>query len=282
MLVEAAKYHSYGNDFLIVAAGPGPADRAAFARAVCDPHFGVGGDGCVFLERSRKAEAFEFRIHNRDGGQAGMSGNGLRCAAAFLLHRKLAPGPAVLFRTASGEKTCELLRERRGRWLFASTLGSPSFEPREVPFVAPETGGPEEWTLEAAGRPVLVRPLSVGNPQCVVLREELPGDGEFSELGPALESHPRFPERTNVSFVRLAAGGRLRILIWERGVGPTHSSGTGSCGAAVAAIRAGLVTSPVEVETATGVQTVEWKPGREIVLTGWADFIADVTFLWRR
>ncbi len=281
MIIEAAKFHSYGNDFLIVA-DPVPLDRRrALARSICDPHFGVGADGCVFLRPLRGDSEFEFRIHNRDGGQAGMSGNGARCAAAFLVRRKPTVGATLALDTLSGRKVFQLLDHEPLRWKFRSLMGQPSFDPAAVPFLAAGLGpGPEEWDVEAAGRVLRVRPLSVGNPQCVVLDSKPPSDEEFHRLGPALESHPRFPERTNVSFVRALDRNRLEIRIWERGVGPTHSSGTGSCGAAVAAIRAGWVSSPVEVRTATGSQTVQWREGEEIALTGWAELIADVAFHW--
>ncbi|MEE8348582.1 MAG: diaminopimelate epimerase, partial [Acidobacteriota bacterium] len=157
----------------------------------------------------------------------------------------------------------------------------PVFEPAAIPFLVPDpVPNSQGYSLDVAGEEVSIVPLSVGNPQCVVFREPLPQGEEFQRLGGGLESHPDFPERTNVSFVQVEGSNQLKIRLWERGVGPTHSSGTGSCGAAVAAIRAGKVHSPVQVKTETGSQQVEWDGETEIFLTGDVRYIAEINYYW--
>jgi diaminopimelate epimerase len=138
----------------------------------------------------------------------------------------------------------------------------------------------EEFEIEVGGESVKVLPVWVGNPQCVVFVESQPSKVFFERIGAALETHPFFPEKTNVSFVEVLGSHNLRIQIWERGVGPTYSSGTGSSGAAVAAISSRRARSPVAVSTATGTQTVEWGPSEPIRLTGQATLVADADFYW--
>lgn len=281
-MIFAAKYHSYGNDFFIV-----PADQvkksgyAGLARAICDPHRGLGADGCVFLSQAG-ADGAGLRIFNRDGSEAQMSGNGARCACAFLHHRGIVKNSMIRLETRAGTKVYELLRRHDSSWEYRSNMGSPVFEPAAIPFKAPPAlQRVEDFPVEVSGETVRVSALFVGNPQCVVFVDELPHRRFFEKVGSGLENHPLFPQRTNVSFVKVENPHRLRILIWERGVGPTLSSGTGSCGAAVAAISAGRAMAPLEVHTETGMQQVEWEAGSEIFLTGCAEFIADVHLNWR-
>jgi diaminopimelate epimerase len=280
-MITASKYHGDGNDFLVVApAQVQEDDYSALAQAICDHHFGVGADGCVYVGEISKAHV-SLRIFNRDGSEAGMSGNGFRCGCAFLHQRSLVDQTEVTLMTASGMKCYALLRQGEGSWTYQSRMGPPDFEPSAIPFCAPDdVQDIQGYFLDVGGEQVSIAALSVGNPQCVVFVEELPEEEDFRRLGRGLERHPDFPERTNVSFVQVVGSKQLKIRLWERGVGPTHSSGTGSCGAAVAAIRAGKVQSPVQVSTETGSQLVEWENETEILLTGDVRFIAEIEFLW--
>jgi diaminopimelate epimerase len=281
--IKAGKYHSYGNDFLVVPAEQiRPEEYSGFAGSVCDPHFGIGADGCIYLQSDEEG-GFRARIFNRDGSEAGMSGNGIRCAAAFLHDLGLASRRDVEINTPSGRKVYSLLESADYAWTYRSLMGLPRFDSPAIPFdVEPAQDTVEDYPLEVGGQILRITALWVGNPQCAVLTTDLPDTAVFLKTGAALESHPRFPQRTNVSFVKVEARDHIRIVIFERGVGPTHSSGTGSCGAALAALLAGKVTSPVKVTTATGTQVVEWVPGHEIALTGTAHLIARTEFRWKR
>ena len=282
-MISAFKYHSYGNDFLVVSSSDLPKEYySEFARAICHPHQGVGGDGCVYIAKSTEGE-FHLRIFNRDGSEAGMSGNGMRCGCAYLHHWGLVDQPEVSVHTVSGLKIYTLVEERECCCQYQCQMGFPAFEAAAVPFQA---GQPSDevvdYPLSLAGETVHIAALSVGNPQCILFAEELPVEKEFRRLGRALEVHSSFPERTNVIFAVIRDPHQLEIKIWERGVGPTHSSGTGCCGAAVAAIRSGKAQSPVTVQTETGSQLVEWETGKQVVLTGYSEFIAKLTFYWRQ
>ena len=151
----------------------------------------------------------------------------------------------LILETLSGPKIHHLLDHGESSWRYRSSLGRPSFLPEEVPIRLEERlSRVVDHSLRVGDTAVTVTALSVGNPQCVVFVTDLPQDPEFRRLGSALEVHPAFPERTNVSFVQITGPRRLQVRIWERGVGPTHSSGTGCSGAAVAAIHTGKVGSP--------------------------------------
>lgn len=282
-MIFAEKYHSCGNDFLVVVSHQvEPKHYSDFSQAICNHHFGVGADGCVLVGDTSAAQV-HLRIFNRDGSEADMSGNGFRCGCAYLHHHHLVEQSEVILLTGSGVKSYTLLEQKEGFWRYQSKMGVPVFEPAAIPFrSSPEVDEVKEYSLDVGGEKICITALSVGNPQCVVFVGEFPEGDDFRRWGRGLEHHPDFPERTNVSFVQVTGSNGLKIKIWERGVGPTHCSGTGSCGAAVAAISTGKVQSPVQVHTETGFQVVEWDPGEEMLLTGDAEFIAEIKFDWEQ
>ena len=257
------KAHAYGNDFLIAPESevPADADRAQLARTLCDRHRGIGADGVLYV-RPTEAGAVS-RLFNADGSIAEVSGNGVRCLAAWLAReRSLSPGARITVETDAGSKRLTLLDTSGCRSEFRADMGSPS--------------GVREETLDVAGGRVKVVVLSVGNPQCVVLGPATPD--RLQVLGSALAVHPFFPEGTNVELATVEAPDRVRMLIWERGVGPTESSGTGTCAAAVAAATFGGAHRTVDVIAPGGTQRVEWT-AETIWLTGWAEVVAEVVFL---
>lgn len=253
------KGHAYGNDFVMVAAADAPAghDRAAFARAICDRHRGIGADGLMIFEPT--AGGASMRLLNADGSPSEISGNGVRCLAAWLARtRGLAAGGVVTIGTEAGDKPLELVDARNGRYTFCAAMGQPEEIAREV--------------IDVDGQGVDAVTLRVGNPQCVVLGEVT--ETRLHAIASRLAVHPRFPAGTNVELASVESPDRVRILIWERGVGPTEASGTGACAAAVAAITYGRAARDVTVESPGGAQRVEWRDDG-IYLTGWAEVIAE-------
>jgi diaminopimelate epimerase len=248
------KTHAFGNDFLLALAADvsDEPDLPALARRVCDRHRGIGADGLMVVDPT--LEGAETRLLNADGGVAELSGNGIRCAAAWLAHeRGLTPGGTLVIGTAAGPKRL-LLRARDGRRLtFRAEMGPPT----DV----------REETVDLSGTPVRCVVLRIGNPQCVVLGPAT--DDRLRTMARALAVHPFFPEGTNVELATVESPTRVRILIWERGVGPTEASGTGACAAAVAAAVAGGASREVDVVSPGGTQHVEWTPDT-LWLTGGA------------
>jgi len=219
-MIPLAKAHAHGNDFLYVEeAHLHTADRAAVARALCERYTGIGADGLIVYRRTPAGASMQ--LLNADGSYAEVSGNGVRGLAAVLLdvHHVVPADDTVVIETDAGEKRLRLLRRDEGRPVFRAGMGHPTL--------------PAEVDLQVAGETLRVVVLRVGNPQCVRLEAEL-SEERMRRLGPRLERHPHFPEGTNVEFARVEGPDRIRILIWERGVGPTRSSGTGTCAAAVA------------------------------------------------
>lgn len=252
------KAHAYGNDFLCVPAADAPADCGALSRRLCARHTGVGADGLILYElRDRGAT---MRLFNADGSASELSGNGLRCLAALVAEdQQLQAGAGVAVDTDAGLKRLELQHREGSRFTFRAALGPP-LHVRQVQVQA------EDETISASV-------LSMGNPQCVVLGA-LPDPARFNRLGPFLATHPMFPDGTNVEFAHVEAPDRVRILIWERGVGPTTSSGTGASAAAVAASAHGGAARSVDVVAPGGTQRVEWLADG-VYLTGWAELVLD-------
>ena len=261
--MKLVKAHAFGNDFLLVRASETGSirDLPALTRAICDRHRGVGADGLIVYDGEDRRTS--MRLLNADGSRSEISGNGVRCLAAWLARTTDATsGSAIDIETEAGSKRLELLGRTNGRLTFRAAMG----QPEHVTRVRITVGS-------AAVEAVTLR---VGNPQCVVLGEV--NAQRLHTIACALAVHPHFPEGTNVELASVEAPDRVRILIWERGVGPTESSGTGACAAAVAAIQYGGASRALDVEAPGGTQRVEWLADG-LYLTGWAEIVAEVTWL---
>jgi len=258
------KTQAFGNDFLLVASGELAAstDRAAFARDVCDRHRGIGADGLIVFQPRQRGAAMQ--LLNADGSRSEVSGNGVRCLAAWIAsqHRLTTTNQPIEIETDAGIKTLDLLEVEAGKYTFRAAMGQPEAIVREP--------------ISVRGEDVNAVTMRVGNPQCVVLGEV--SEARLHSVAAALAVHPRFPEGTNVELATVVAPDHVRILIWERGVGPTEASGTGACAAAVAAIRYGGAAPDVRVESPGGTQRVEWRE-EGLYLTGWAELVAEARWL---
>ena len=257
-----AKAHAYGNDFLYVRSGDAAeTTRVQLARDMCHRHAGVGADGLIFYEH-QGAEA-SMVLLNADGSRAEISGNGVRGLAALLLQHDAREGVSLAVRTGAGVKALTRTAVEGSRQTFRSSMGQPA--------------GLRQMTVDAGGESLAAVLLNMGNPQCVLVGA-LPDERRFRRLGAALERHALFPEGTNVEFAHVVAPDRVQILIWERGVGPTASSGTGSCAALVAAAAYGGAGRLAEVVAPGGPQRVEWLD-EGVFLTGWAEIICEGEWL---
>ena len=255
--MSLVKAHAYGNDFLLMPERevPPAADRPALARELCDRHRGVGADGLItYADGPRGAR---MALLNADGSYSEVSGNGVRCLAAWLARtRGLKPGQSVEVETDAGIKTLELLSSEGRRLTFRAAMG----QPEQV----------QQRTIDVDGAAITAVTLRVGNPQCVVLGDVT--EERLHTVAAKLAVHPVFPEGSNVELATVDAPDRVRILIWERGVGPTEASGTGACAAAVAAMSYGFAERDVQVTSPGGTQRVEWTD-RGLFLTGWAEVV---------
>jgi diaminopimelate epimerase len=276
MRIRFVKAHGAKNDFLLTWCADLPeGDPAAMARAICDRHTGIGADGWLLVERPADADAEgEITLYNSDGSLAEISGNGTRCAAALLIRHGYAPG-LVRIRTGAGIKTLRLLQRRELWFEFEMNMGRPEVIAER--FFLPVAPAVSAAGVQASTPPNLVdcTLLHVGNPQCVVPVKNF--DFDWRVLGAAIESHPHFPQRTNVSFITAAGPHVIEAHFFERGAGETLSSGTGSTGAAVAAVLREMATSPVQVLTPAGPIVLRLEGGYAF-LTGPAEIVAEGEF----
>lgn len=269
--MRVTKAHAYGNDFLLMAESELPAgiDRPDLARRMCDRHRGIGADGLMIYSLSDGQPRAAMRLLNADGSRSEVSGNGVRCLAVLLASQH-PEASEVIIETEAGDKRLALIARDGARVTFRAAMGDPTE-------LRPQT-------LEVLGQALDVVTLRVGNPQCVVLGPlHGPGHGpgntdRLHTIARALATHPAFPEGTNVELAEVERPDLVRILIWERGVGPTWSSGTGACAAAVAAAAYGGALRDVTVAAPGGDQRVEWTDAG-IFLTGWAEITLDGRWL---
>jgi diaminopimelate epimerase len=262
-MMKFVKAHAYGNDFLYVKRRDLTSDVALdmLARELCDRHTGIGADGLIVYEPA--AGGASMRLLNADGSRSEVSGNGVRGLAALLLRDDDRGNAAITIESEGGVK--HLVRSGRegARQTFRAEMGLPA-DLRQV-------------TVTAGGESLQLVVMTFGNPQCVVLGP-LPDEARFNHLGPALEHHAIFPARSNVEFAHVEAPDSVRILIWERGVGPTTSSGTGSCASLIAAAAFGGAARDAAVIAPGGRQRVEWRD-EGVYLTGWAEVLFDGEWL---
>jgi diaminopimelate epimerase len=250
--IPFVKASACGNDFLIIDGMHVPADIAAFSRRICDRHQGVGADGVEWLFPAHDADV-RARLFNADGSEAEISGNGTRCVAAFLCSEQAKE--KLVIRTGAGVKSCTLTSRNETQYEFEIAMGEP------------QVG--EEFSIQLAFREVRGIPVSMGNPHYVVFVNEFaPGwQAEAAEIG----RHHDFKYGINVGLVSIRNKQEIEARFFERGVGETQSSGTGSCAAAVAAISGMRAQSPLLVHTLGGVQTVRWED--QVFLRGPAQLI---------
>jgi len=251
-VVPFVKASACGNDFLIIDAMVAPADLAAFTRRICDRHQGVGADGVEWLFPALDADV-RARLFNSDGSEAEISGNGTRCVAAYLCSEQARESVQIC--TGAGVKTCTLTSRSDTEYEFEVAMGEPQIG--------------DEFPIKLAFREVRGIPVSMGNPHYVVLvREFVPG---WQDEGAEIGHHHEFKHGINVEFVLVQDRANIDVRFFERGVGETRSSGTGSCAAAVACIAKKKADSPLRVHTPGGLQTVRWE--EQVFLRGSAQLV---------
>ncbi len=256
--VPFIKASACGNDFLIIDGIHAPSDLPAFTRTICDRHNGIGADGVEWLFPAQDAD-IRARLLNADGSEAEISGNGTRCVAAYLVSEQARE--VVTVRTGAGVKTCTLTAHNESQYEFETAMGEP------------QVG--DEFPIKLAFGEVRGIPVSMGNPHFVVFVDQLaPGwQAEAAEIG----RHHDFKHGINVELVLVKDQGNIDVRFFERGVGETQSSGTGSCASAVASIHAAKTKSPVRVHAPGGAQMVRWDG--QIFLRGPAQLICRGEYL---
>ena len=259
--IAFVKAHARGNDFLIVEEALAQRRHARMTQALCARHTGIGADGIEFLDR-RADGSFFLRLFNSDGSEAELSGNGTRCVAAWLAESE--GREQVDLGTHGGVRACKIVRREGAQWWIESGMGMPRVMPRRI---------------EISGVPGVVEGamVNVGNPHFVVFTEaeDFSANGvRWQDLGACISTDHMFPHGTNVEFVRVLAPGHIAFRIYERGCGPTMSSGTGTSASAAAAIALRGCERHLTAEAEGGAQTVAWERAEdELLLTGPAEIV---------
>jgi diaminopimelate epimerase len=260
------KAHACGNDFLIVEEPVDESQRSTIARHLCERHTGIGADGVEYLSLGNNG-AFAIRLFNADGSEGEISGNGTRCVAAYLAQQE--DSDSISIRTHAGMRHCRILKRDPPRYRIAMEMG--------VPRVAEKSIVLQDGTV-VAGLDVFV-----GNPHYVVFVDEQNFDcfgRRWQKVGEEICTHPDFPSGTNVEFVRMKDIDTIEFRIFERGVGPTQSSGTGTCASAAASIHALGAARRLTVISEGGEQFVEWPVDNvDLTLIGPAEIVAEGEFL---
>ena len=262
--MKFVKMHGLGNDYVFVDCirGAGPADPAACARAVSEPHFGIGADGLVLIEASARADA-RMRMFNKDGSEAEMCGNAIRCVGKYLYDTGLCRRETLAIETGAGVLALQL-RVEDGRAVAATVdMGVPEFAPARIPVQAADN----RVQIDAEGRPLGFFCLSLGNPHAVTV-DAFPEGKAFARLGGMVEAHPLFPRRVNAEFCRVESPTRALVRVWERGSGATLACGTGATAALVALASQGLLARRAEIVLPGGSLDIDWRDDGHVYMTG--------------
>ena len=265
-----AKLHGTGNDFIMVDARGLDRDWPALARAVCDRHFGVGADGLILAAPSSKTPV-RMRIFNADGSEAEMSGNGMRCLVKFAVDGGIVDPAGNEFdvETGAGVMRVRIATHAAGRVTSVrESKGPPRLDPKQVPVAIDAPPPITNFELQVDGQPLVITPISMGNPHAVHVQSGPVGVYPLDRIGPLMEHHPLFPNRTNFEVVRFLDRGHAEMRVWERGVGETLSCGSGASAVMVASRLLDLADGALELRVPGGVLDLEWDGEGDVVLTG--------------
>lgn len=273
-MISFCKFHGFGNDYIVIEIQNIPSGLllSELAAAICHRHTGAGADGIAVIEKLKNGEADYFcEIVNPDGSVAGFSGNGTRCAVAYLYYKKLWSETQLRLKVRSGIKIYQLLDEAAGgHYLFRAEIGKPHFASEDIPIA---TDAPQDSVIDhrlmLGDVPYAVSGVNVGNPVACVFVNDFEFD--WRDVGKELEVHQAFPERANIVFVNVIDRENVELRIWERGAGETAASGTCASGAAVLSALTGRTGRKVFAHSPGGVTEIEWRDDDEILITGRAD-----------
>jgi diaminopimelate epimerase len=264
MIVEFTKMHGLGNDFMVVDMISQHAHlRAEQIKRLSDRRTGIGFDQLLLVEPPSKPDMdFKYRIFNADGSEVEQCGNGARCFAVFVTDQGLTNKNVIKVETANSD--IELRIKDDGRVLV--DMNTPRLEPSQVPFIAAQAD--TVYAVEVDGEALQVSAISMGNPHAVLMVDDV-AEAPIERLGPKLEQHPHFPEKTNVGFMEVVHRRFIKLRVFERGAGETMACGTGACAAVVAGIQRGELDSPVEVKLPGGNLNISWDgPGHNLMMEG--------------
>lgn len=264
MLLRFTKMHGLGNDFVVIdGVTQSVAITPGTARKLADRHFGIGCDQILLVEPPSSPDVdFNYRIFNGDGSEVSQCGNGARCFAKFVRDRHLTGKRSIRVSTASGILTLDVGSNNQ----ITVNMGTPVFSPAQIPFVADSEA--TTYSLDVKGQQITISALSMGNPHAVIRVDDV-GTAPVAELGPAIESHHRFPQRVNAGFMAIRSRNEIDLRVYERGAGETLACGSGACAAVVAGICLNELDNNVQVNLPGGKLTISWQgENAPVMMTG--------------
>lgn len=274
MKINFTKMQGCGNDYVYISGFTEkiPLEKKPdFVRRMSDRHFGIGGDGVIFVNPSELAD-FEMEMYNADGTRAEMCGNGIRCVAKFVYDKGLTDKTEITVESFGQVKYLRLFTENGRVKQVRVDMGEPVLRAEEIPVVCGSEQAVAE-AIEVEGREYEMTCVSMGNPHAVVYMEDVAGL-EIEKAGPFFENHPRFPRRVNTEFVKVLDRNTVEMRVWERGSGETLACGTGCCAVAVACVLNGLTERRVTVKVLGGALEIEWdEANNRVYMTGPAETV---------
>jgi len=279
MKINFVKMHGLGNDFILIDCLSKSLGDTSFlsclAKKLCNRNFGIGSDGLILILPSSKAD-LRMRIFNYDGSEAQMCGNGIRCFAKYTYENKLISKNKFKVETLAGIITPELIFQdlKNKKVLKVKVdMGTPKLRRREIPMTGEDTPTVVDETLEInSGQTFKITCVSMGNPHCIVFVDDVQST-PVKEIGPKIENHPLFPEKTNAEFIQIINNKELNFRVWERGVGETLACGTGACAALVASVLNKKTDREATIHLPGGDLYIHWADDEHIYMTGPAELI---------
>lgn len=273
-MIQFTKMQGCGNDYVYINGFTEriPAEeKPEFVRRASDRHFGIGGDGVIFINPSREAD-FEMEMYNADGSRSEMCGNGIRCVGKYVFDHGMTDQTSITVISGGQVKYLELFPENGRVKEVRVNMGEPILVPEQIP-VRAEGESAVNVPIEAAGKNWRMTCVSMGNPHAVIFVEET-ADLDLEKIGPAFEHHPCFPNRTNTEFVKVLDRNTVEMRVWERGTGETLACGTGCCATAAACVLNGLTEREVTVRVLGGELRIFWEEeSNQIYMTGPAETV---------
>jgi len=279
MKINFVKMHGLGNDFILVDCINKSLGDSSFlsylAKKLCNRNFGIGADGLMLILASSKAD-LQMRIFNSDGTEAQMCGNGIRCFAKYAYENKLVSKNKFTVETLAGIITPELifqdLKDKKVLRVKVD-MGTPKLRRREIPMTGEDTPTVVDETLEINSEQTFkVTCVSMGNPHCIVFVDDVQST-PVEKIGPKIENHPLFPEKTNAEFIQIINNKELNFRVWERGVGETLACGTGACAALVASVLNKKTDRETTIHLPGGDLYIHWADDEHIYMTGPAELV---------
>jgi len=276
MKINFVKMHGLGNDFILIDCINKSLGDSSFlsylAKKLCDRNFGIGADGLILILPSSKAE-IQMRIFNYDGSEAQMCGNGIRCFAKYAYENKLVSKNKFTVETLAGIITPKLIFQDKEISGIKVDMGTPKLKRREIPMEGEDTSTVMDEVLKINTEQTFkITCVSMGNPHCIIFVDDVQSI-PIDEIGPKIENHPLFPEKTNVEFIQVLNRKEINFRVWERGVGETLACGTGACAALVAAVLNKKTDRKATIHLPGGDLNIQWADDGYVYMTGPAELV---------